>query len=197
MCFGPDAAAASRLRWDWQYRRNPNNPGGQPVALGRARRADRSSATTRRCRCVCRSAERDSSRVGQPTRWWRPNAQRQRARRRAVPHLGSQRRCGAWRSDCPSPLRALLKKLHFPDVPPVPGLVKPLTRRAVRLPQWPMAVNRFVSAVTLADRARRRARAAAARRRASRSAASTRRSPSCGSGSPIASSSRCAASRRI
>jgi len=29
--FGPDAAAASRLRWDWQYRRNPNNPDGAPL----------------------------------------------------------------------------------------------------------------------------------------------------------------------
>jgi hypothetical protein len=29
--FGNDAADASRLRWDWQYRRNPNNPQGQPV----------------------------------------------------------------------------------------------------------------------------------------------------------------------
>src|SRR5262245_38916996 len=29
--FGPDAAEASRLRWDWQYRRNPNNPGGSPI----------------------------------------------------------------------------------------------------------------------------------------------------------------------
>ena len=28
--FGHDAAEASRLRWDWQYRRNPNNPGGEP-----------------------------------------------------------------------------------------------------------------------------------------------------------------------
>src|SRR5262245_66631072 len=29
--FGPDAAEASRLRWEWQYRRNPNDPGGAPV----------------------------------------------------------------------------------------------------------------------------------------------------------------------
>jgi len=28
--FGTDAADASRLRWEWQYRRNPNNPGGEP-----------------------------------------------------------------------------------------------------------------------------------------------------------------------
>ena len=29
--FGTDAAEASRLRWEWQYGRNPNNPGGAPV----------------------------------------------------------------------------------------------------------------------------------------------------------------------
>ena len=28
--FGNDAAEASRLRWEWQYRRNPNNPGHEP-----------------------------------------------------------------------------------------------------------------------------------------------------------------------
>ena len=28
--FGHDAAEASRLRWDWQYLRNPNNPRGEP-----------------------------------------------------------------------------------------------------------------------------------------------------------------------
>ena len=28
--FGNDAAEASRLRWEWQYRHNPNNPGHEP-----------------------------------------------------------------------------------------------------------------------------------------------------------------------
>ena len=28
--FGHDAAEASRLRWEWQYRRNPNNPQQEP-----------------------------------------------------------------------------------------------------------------------------------------------------------------------
>ncbi len=28
--FGHDAAEASRLRWEWQYRHNPNNPGHEP-----------------------------------------------------------------------------------------------------------------------------------------------------------------------
>ena len=27
---GADAAEATRLRWDWQHRRNPYNPSGQP-----------------------------------------------------------------------------------------------------------------------------------------------------------------------
>ena len=35
--FGHDAAEANRLRWDWQYRRNPNNPRGEPADLDRPR----------------------------------------------------------------------------------------------------------------------------------------------------------------
>ena len=34
--FGHDLAEASRLRWDWQYRRNPNNPAeGPPIWVAR------------------------------------------------------------------------------------------------------------------------------------------------------------------
>jgi hypothetical protein len=43
----------------------------------------------------------------------------------------------------------LFQKLRWPDVGPVPCLVKPLTRRALRRPNWPAPVNRLVSAVTL------------------------------------------------
>ena len=50
--FGPDAAEANRLRWDWQYRRNPQRPARRPADLARARRHRRSSASTRRCRCA-------------------------------------------------------------------------------------------------------------------------------------------------
>ena len=37
--FGDDMAEANRLRWDWQYRRNPNNPPDGPADLDRARRS--------------------------------------------------------------------------------------------------------------------------------------------------------------
>ena len=43
----------------------------------------------------------------------------------------------------------LFQKLHWPDVGPVPCLVKPLSRRALRRPNWPVGLNRFVSSVTL------------------------------------------------
>jgi hypothetical protein len=42
----------------------------------------------------------------------------------------------------------LFQKLRWPNVGPVPCLVKPLTRRAVRRPNWPMPLNRLVSALT-------------------------------------------------
>jgi hypothetical protein len=43
----------------------------------------------------------------------------------------------------------LFRKLRWPDVGPVPCFVKPLTRRALRRPNWPLGLNRLVSAITL------------------------------------------------
>jgi hypothetical protein len=45
--------------------------------------------------------------------------------------------------------RAVLDRMHVPDAMPLPCLVKPLSRRALRRPDWPQPVNRLVSAVTL------------------------------------------------
>jgi hypothetical protein len=45
--------------------------------------------------------------------------------------------------------RGILDKLHWPTAHLLPCLVKPLTRRAVRLPHWPTALNRVVSAISL------------------------------------------------
>ncbi len=42
-----------------------------------------------------------------------------------------------------------LQEMRWPKPMTVPCLVKPLTRRALRRPTWPVAVNRLVSAVTL------------------------------------------------
>ncbi|HEX2214145.1 MAG TPA: hypothetical protein VHH12_12010, partial [Mycobacterium sp.] len=45
--------------------------------------------------------------------------------------------------------RYLLDKMRWPPPVTLGCLVKPLSRRALRRPTWPPAVNRFVSAVTL------------------------------------------------
>jgi hypothetical protein len=42
----------------------------------------------------------------------------------------------------------LFQKLRWPDVGPVPCLIKPLSRRAFRHPRWSVPVNRLISAIT-------------------------------------------------
>ena len=45
--------------------------------------------------------------------------------------------------------RGRLDEMRWPPALPLPVLVKPISRRAFRIPTWPVAINRFVSAVTL------------------------------------------------
>jgi predicted N-acetyltransferase YhbS len=145
--FGHDAAEASRLRWEWQYRRNPNNPQQEPeIWIAREGPAIIGQYATMPVRLSVRGGEVQGS-------WGMdvmvaPERQRQ--------GLGEQlfrtwdRNVGAslglGLSD--SSYR-LFQKLRWPDLGPVPCLVKPLTRRALRRPNWPVPVNRFVSAITL------------------------------------------------
>lgn len=145
--FGTDAADSSRLRWEWQYSRNPNNPGHEPeIWVAHEGPAIVGQYATMPVRLSLGGKEI-------PAAWGTdamvaPERQRQglgeelfRTWDRSV---GAS--LGLGLSDSSS---RLLKKLHFPDVPGVFELVKPLTRHAIRLPQWPMALNRFVSAITL------------------------------------------------
>jgi len=145
--FGHDAAESSRLRWDWQYRRNPNNPGNEPeiwvaregttlvgqyatmpVKLSLAGREVQGSWGMD----VMVAPERQRRGLGEMLfRTWDRN-------------VGAS--LGLGLSD--SSYR-LFQKLNWPNVGPVPCLVKPLTRRAFRRPNWPVALNRIVSAVTL------------------------------------------------
>lgn len=45
--------------------------------------------------------------------------------------------------------RGRLDEMRWPKAQPLPCLVKPISRRAFRIPTWPVAINRLVSAVTL------------------------------------------------
>ena len=191
--FGTDAAAASRLRWDWQYRRNPNNPGGTPLLwVVREGPTIIGHYATMPVRLSLGGKEI-------PAAWGNDAMVTPERQRRGLGEelfrtwdrsVGAS--LGLGLSDASS---RLLKKLHFPEVPAIPGLVKPLTRRAVRLPQWPMAINRLRVSRHAADRSRGRPRSAASSRCRADSPIRLRRSPSCGSVWPIDSSWRFAAMR--
>jgi predicted N-acetyltransferase YhbS len=145
--FGNDAAEASRLRWDWQYRRNPNNPGHETeIWIAREGTTIVGQYATMPVRLCVKGREVQGS--------WGMDVmvapERQRQGLGEVLFRTWDRNVGAslglGLSD--SSYR-LFQKLNWPDVGPVPCLVKPLTRRALRRPNWPVPVNRLVSALTL------------------------------------------------
>jgi hypothetical protein len=144
---GPDAAEASRLRWEWQHRRNPNNTTGQPgIWVAREGPTVVGHYPTLPVRVSLKGLEVDGA--------WGTDAL-------VAPERDAQgveealfrtwdHNAGAALALGVSPAaRELLTKLHWPAPRIVPCLVKPLTRRAVRSPRWPLALNRFVSALTL------------------------------------------------
>jgi GNAT superfamily N-acetyltransferase len=145
--FGHDAAEASRLRWEWQYTRNPNTAGHDPeIWVAREGPAIVGQYATMPVRLAVAGTEVQGS-------WGMdvmvaPERQRQGLGevlfRTWDRHVGASLGLGLSESS-----HRLFQKLRWPDVGPVPCLVKPLTRRALRRPEWPVAVNRLVSAVTL------------------------------------------------
>jgi GNAT superfamily N-acetyltransferase len=145
--FGNDAAEASRLRWEWQYRRNPNNPGHEPeIWIAREGPAIVGQYATMPVKLSIRGREVQGS--------WGMDVmvapERQRQGLGEVLFRTWDRNVGAslglGLSDASY---RLFQKLRWPDVGPIPCLVKPLTRRALRRPNWPVAANRLVSALTL------------------------------------------------
>ena len=145
--FGTDAADASRMRWEWQYRRNPNNPGQEPeIWIAREGPAIVGQYATMPVRLSLAGREVQGS-------WGMdvmvaPERQRQGLGevlfRTWDRNVGASLGLGLSESSY-----RLFQKLRWPDAGPVPCLVKPLTRRALRRPNWPVPINRLVSALTL------------------------------------------------
>src|SRR5688500_2082982 len=145
--FGNDSADASRLRWEWQYRRNPNNPGGTPVIwIAREGPTLVGQYATMPVRLQVHGQQVDAS-------WGMdvmvaPERQRQGIGevlfRTWDRNVGASLGLGLSESS-----HRLFRKLRWPEVGPLTCLVKPLTRRAFRRPNWPVLLNRLVSAVML------------------------------------------------
>ena len=144
--FGTDAADASRLRWEWQYRRNPNNPGGGPeIWVAREGPAIVGQYATMPVKLAVKGREVAGS--------WGMDVmvapERQRRGLGEVLFRTWDRNVGASLGlGLSEASYRLFQKLNWPDVGPVPCLVKPLSRRAFRHPRWPVAVNRLISALT-------------------------------------------------
>jgi GNAT superfamily N-acetyltransferase len=145
--FGPDAAHASRLRWDWQYRRNPNAPADGPLIwIAREGGTIIGQYATMPVKLSVQGRDVDAS--------WGMDVmvapERQRQGLGDVLFRTWDRETGAALGlGLSESSYRLFQKMQWPDVGPVPCLVKPLSRRALRRPNWPVALNRLVSYVTL------------------------------------------------
>lgn len=144
---GADAAEANRLRWEWQHRRNPYNTGGQPgIWVAREGPTVVGHYPTLPVRISLKGLEVNAA--------WGKDAMVAPERDRQALDEALVR---AWDRNSGAVLtlgasgesRQLLERLHWPDAHVLPCLVKPLTRRAVRLPNWPTPLNRLISAITL------------------------------------------------
>lgn len=144
--FGSDAAEASRLRWDWQYRRNPNNLGGEPeIWVAREGPAIIGQCATMPVRLCVKGREVRGS-------WGMDVMVAPERQRRGIGEVLFR----TWDRNVGASLGLglsdasykVFQKLRWPDVGPVPALVKPLSRRAFRHPRWPTPINRLISALT-------------------------------------------------
>lgn len=143
--FGNDAADGWQLRWDWQFRRNPSTPPSGPLIwVAREGPALVGHCATMPVRLAVLGEEIDAS--------WGIDVMVAPERRRQG--LG-EILFGTWNKSVGAALglgpsessAALFQKLRWPSAGPVPSLVKPLTRRALRRATWPVGLNRLVSAL--------------------------------------------------
>ena len=143
--YGADAAEAIRLRWDWQHRRNPYNATGQPgIWVAREGPTVVGQYPTLPVRLSLKGLEIDGA--------WGAGAmiapERDRQGLDEALIRAWDRNSGAVLAFGPSEQpRGVIDRLHWPPSHLVPSFVKPLTRRAVRVPSLPTPFNRLISAV--------------------------------------------------
>jgi hypothetical protein len=143
--FGDNATERYRFRWEWQYARNPTCPTEDPeIWILRDGPTVIGQYSSMPIRLAVQGQEFRAS-------WGMdamvvPERQRQGLGeilyRNWDEHVGASLGLGLSLS-----CYRLLLKMHWFDVGPVPCLVKPLTGRAFRRPNWPGPVNWVVSAV--------------------------------------------------
>jgi len=143
--FGTDASQANRLRWDWQYRRNPAARRGEPL-IWVAREGGSVIGQYAAMPVVVQVDGREVEAAWGMDVMVAPERQRQglgeQLFRTWDRNVGAALGLGLTESS----LR-LFQKLRWPDLGSVPSLAKPLSRRALRRPTWSRTINRLISAL--------------------------------------------------
>ena len=144
---GADAVVAQNLRWDWQHRRNPANTGGQPsIWVAHEGPTVVGHFPTLPVRLSLRGMNVEAA--------WGSEAyvapeRESLALDEALVRAWDRNTGAALTMGISEGTRVLFDRIHWPPATVVPCLVKPLTRRALRLPNVPLLINRLVSALTL------------------------------------------------
>ncbi len=143
--YGHEAVDRLRFLWDWA-RRNPAATGETPFLVVREGPTLIAACPLSPVRVSVLGQEAGGS--------WSPGpmvvAERQRQGLGGALLRAWDRRTGvAFGAGFSDATRQRLGELRWPGAVTVPCLVKPLSRRALRRPTWPVPVNRLVSALTL------------------------------------------------
>ncbi len=145
--FGHDAANASQLRWRWQHALNPATPADGPLIL--VAREGPTIIGQQSSMPVVLQANGREWRAGWATDLMvAPERRRQGIGEMLFRAFDGSVDAALGLGVGPAS-RPLMQTLKWPYLQAVPCLVKPLTRRALRQPRWPMPLNRLVSAATL------------------------------------------------
>jgi GNAT superfamily N-acetyltransferase len=139
--FGAAPADASALRWDWQYRHNPN---AREPQIWIARDEGRIVGQYATMPVLLRVNGRDIDASWGMDVMVAPERQRQ-GLGEVLFHTWDQNTGASLGMGLSVGSHKLFRKLKWPDVGPVPCLVKPISPRAFRKAGWPAPVNALLS----------------------------------------------------
>ena len=143
--LGNEAADRLRLHWDWA-RRNPAHGVEPPYWVVREGPTVIAASALMPVRVNVAGAEIGGTWSGDPL----VVAERQRQGLGGGLLRAWDRGTGiALGGGLSTATRGRLDEMRWPRAHPLPCLVKPLSRRALRIPTWPVTINRLVSAITL------------------------------------------------
>lgn len=143
---GLEAAEKLRLRWEWEHRRNPRSRTDPTIWVAR-------EGPTLVGACAALPVCVSLAGTDMPGVWISDPVVAAERQRQGLHEqlLRTVERANpvVLGADLSAPSAEALIRLRWPEPVAVPCVVKPLSRRALRRPDWPVPINRLVSALTL------------------------------------------------